>query len=132
MHPKLDALLSEDEFYAVLRRRIESGDLKITIGEENWTNSWGADPFGTISIPLALSIAYECPEANDFEIVYHQPTDFQHIHFNYLGDRYTIEWYKITTLTRHSDQCKIYFHRYYHLIPDWVYRERNGKQTTRS
>lgn len=130
MHPKLDVLLA-DKFYAVLRQRVESGDLKITIGEENWPEGWYSDPFKNKSIPLALSIAHECPEANDFEIVYHRETDFHHIHFNYLGDRYTIEWYKITTITRHSDKCKIDFYRYDHLIPDWVYRERNGKQMFR-
>lgn len=130
MHPKLEVLL-QDKYYAALRKRVESSDLKIAIGEENWTNDWGTDPFGKVSIPLALSIAEKCPEANDFEIVYHKPTDFQHIHFNYLGDRYTVEWYKITTLTRHSDQTKIYFNHYNHLVPNWLYRERNGKQTTR-
>ena len=83
--------------------RYASGELKIEIGESNWPKEWYSDPYFNVSVPLALEIALALPDVKVFKLYYWRDTDFHHVRFEYDGDEYIIQWYKVFVLYRKSD-----------------------------
>jgi hypothetical protein len=82
--------------------RYLNGKLRFEFGPDNWTK-WYKDPYRNVSIPFAANLANAAPSIEVFQIYYYQPEDFHHIRFDFQGDTYILEWYKIITLHRKSD-----------------------------
>jgi len=100
-----------DPYYGIEKRKYEIGSLKITIAEPNWKPEWYSDPYRNISMPLALQIAKECRSSNNFKVFYDPNEDFHHITFDYDGDAYDIQWYKVYSMRRLSDNKTVLFGR---------------------
>jgi hypothetical protein len=97
---------------AAVKRRFDSGELTIDFGESNWPADWYTDPHFNVSVPIALDLAQVLPEVKSFSLSYCREIDFHHIAFDYDGDTYCVQWYKIFTLHRKSDHKKVYIGRY--------------------
>lgn len=93
--------------YANELDRFQRGELVFDIVPPTWKSGW-SDPYGNVSIPLAIEIAYHNKDANNFRIYYYAPQDFQRIQFDSRGDQFCVEWYKIYSLYRRSDKMKCY------------------------
>lgn len=112
---RLGVWLNSDPYYAHpegtgadVKRRFDSGKLIIAIGENTWPEGWYKDPYFNVSVPLTLELAHVLPEANNFSLFYKREIDFHHIMFDYDGDTYCVQWYKIFTVHRKSDGKRIY------------------------
>lgn len=131
---RLKALLA-DPYYSdpkgygrEVGERFEKGETEIVFGEQNWPNGWYTDPYFRVSVPFALDIAQHLKDVKKIRVYYWRDQDFHHIQFEYDGDTYVVQWYKIWTLTRKSDGKKINFGfegRYE--IASWL---RTGKHKT--
>jgi hypothetical protein len=115
------AELFRDEFYthpqgggAALKARIDSGEVKFKFAPKNWREDWYSDPYFKVSVPVALSIASALAGPLNFEIYYTPDFDFHHVRFEYDGDTYAVQWYKVFVLYRKSDgkQCSFAYDRY--------------------
>jgi hypothetical protein len=116
---KVEALLT-DPYYVNVKARFDSGELHIRIDPPNWRESQWTDPYWRISVPLALSLSLHLPTADNFIIGYFADQDFQHIQFDFDGDTYIVQWYKVYVLYRKSDGKQINFAFRYYDIPTWL------------
>lgn len=109
---RLGVLLNSDPYYTDVKRRIDDGELVIDIGKNNWPEGWYRDPYFNVSVPLALEIAQALPDVKKFSLYYQREIDFHNIMFDYDGDTYCVQWYKIFTIHRKSDDKKYYIPKY--------------------
>jgi hypothetical protein len=82
-----------------------------------------------VSVPVALDLAAKLPSVKFFKLWYLRSQDFHNIEFDYDGDTFIVQWYKIFTVHRKSDGARHYFdhHTGRYDIPGWF---RQGKHKT--
>lgn len=129
---RLGVILSQ-EYYshpegtgAGVKSRFDSGQLTFRIGENNWPEGWYTDPYFNVSVPVALDLAQVLPEVKSFRLWYQKEIDFHNIVFDYDGNTYCVQWYKIFTVHRKSDSKKVYMESR-HTIADFF---KSGRHKT--
>lgn len=115
------AALFQDCYYsdpqgggAAIKTRFDSGDLKIDFAPKNWRDDWWTDPYFRVSVPIVLELVRALPGVKEFKLYYTPATDFHYVRFEYEGDEYAVQWYKVFCLYRKSDKksCNFGFDRY--------------------
>ena len=101
-----------DPCYAEINKRFESGDLKFELEDDCWPEGWYQNPDFNKSIPLALDLAGKLPDVKVFRLYYWREQDFHHVQFDYDGDTFIVQWYKIFTVHRKSNGGQHYFDRW--------------------
>lgn len=102
MHPKVQEYLN----YLPTNDRTQFEKLDITFGDDDWPEGWYSDPHISVNLPIVQNLTWSGAKNNratKFHIWYDRFNDVHKIEFTLDGERYTIEWYKVFKLTRHSD-----------------------------